>query len=76
MIAGNGATQAPDQSFQPTQNSSAVESQDHGATNRIRRPQLRQLDAKHVDAVYAEDPGAINSLRDVQVHRCVTSYGP
>lgn len=74
MIVGNGAIWAPDESFQPSQ-TSAVEGRDHGAPDRKRRPKLRQLDAKDVDAVFAEDPGAINSLRDVQVHRCFTSYG-
>ncbi|CAM9345987.1 unnamed protein product [Ectocarpus fasciculatus] len=47
----------------------AGESQDHEGQYRIRRPNLRQLDDKDVDAVFAEGPGAINSLRDVQSWR-------
>ncbi|CBJ27092.1 conserved unknown protein [Ectocarpus siliculosus] len=47
----------------------AEESRDHGGQSRIRRPNLRQLDDKDVDAVFAEGPGAINSLRDVQSWR-------
>ncbi|CAM9393497.1 unnamed protein product [Ectocarpus sp. 12 AP-2014] len=47
----------------------AEESWDHGGQSRICRPNLRQLDDKDVDAVFAEGPGAINSLRDVQSWR-------
>lgn len=64
MTVENGAT---------SQNK-AVESPRHGALHYKRRPKLRQLDAKDVDAVFAEDPGAIISLRDVQVHRCFNSH--
>lgn len=45
----------------------AVEDRDHATPHRKRQPKLRQLDAKDVDAVYAKGPGAVNSLRDVQV---------
>eukprot|EP00903_Cladosiphon_okamuranus_P012772 g11939.t2 len=68
MIVGDGAIRAPDESFQISQ-TIAVEGRDHGAPDRKRRPKLRQLDAKNVDAVFAEDPGTINSLRDVQSWR-------
>eukprot|EP00752_Nemacystus_decipiens_P012837 g11368.t1 len=47
----------------------AVGSRGHGALHSRRRPKLRQLDAKDVDAVFAEGPGAIISLRDVQSWR-------
>lgn len=73
VIVENGAIRAADESFQTSQNR-AAESRDHGAPHRKRRLKLRQLDAKDVDAVFAEDPGAINSLRDVQVLRYFTSH--
>ncbi len=44
-----------------------MERRDHVTLHRKRHPKLRQLDAKDVDAVFAESPGAVNSLRDVQV---------
>lgn len=50
-----------------TRRENAAERRDHAMMNRKRQPKLRQLDAKDVDAVLAEGPGAINSLRDVQV---------
>lgn len=49
-----------------TNKSDEVESRDHVAPARKRKTKLRQLDAKDVDAVFAEGQ-AINSLRDVQV---------
>ncbi|CAM9593605.1 unnamed protein product, partial [Ectocarpus sp. 8 AP-2014] len=55
--------------FFATSRKEAEESRDHGGQSRIRRPNLRQLDDKDVDAVFAEGPGAINSLRDVQSWR-------
>lgn len=67
-LVEKAAARAPGESFQTSQHS-AVEGRAHGVPDRKRRPKLRQLDAKDVDAVFAEDPGAINSLRDVQVHR-------
>lgn len=50
-----------------TSRSKEIKSRIHAAPDRKRRTKLRQLDAKDVDAVFAEGPGAINSLRDVQV---------
>lgn len=44
-----------------------LESRDNAAPDRKLKTKLRQLDAKDVDAVFAEGQGAINSLRDVQV---------
>lgn len=68
----SGILRSADESL-PTSQNTVVERLDHGALHRQRRPKLRQLDAKDVDAVFAEDPGAIISLRDVQVHHCFTS---
>lgn len=52
------------------------ESEDPAPSSHKRRPRLRQLNAKNVDAVYAEGSGAINSLRDVQVSRVVSVLSP
>lgn len=50
-----------------TKQKEEAESRDHVAPVHKRKTKLRQLDAKDVDAVFAEGQGAINSLRDVQV---------
>lgn len=68
MMAETGTIWAADESFKISQNKAAG-SREYGASQCKRRLKLRQLDAKDVDAVFAEDLGTINSLRDVQVLR-------
>lgn len=61
-----GAMRAVDE-FSDCSRNKTIERRDRATPHPKRQPKLRQLDDKDVDAVFAEGPGAINSLRDVQV---------